>query len=259
MMKVFLWTMPRSVSTAFERSIRTLSNAKVFHQVYSSVFFYGPQRRMQNTRFASTAIDPDLTYDYAKSILCKEYDGYELIFSKELTFTVENKFDMFLEEEYREFKHTFLIRDPSEVIPSLYRLYEAKTVPDMMAGYYLDRDEIGFRETYRLYNFVIENGLDENPVVVDAGDLRKNPDETMKRYCEAVGMPYEPHMTTWQPGRVSDWDKCDKYWPGWHAGVINSSGFHKKAPSKTNDLPSEILKLIEASRPYYDELVLKKL
>ena len=48
-------------------------------------------------------------------------------------------------------------------------------------------------ELYELYYYVQEN-FDEHPTVIDASDLQSNLSEIMNLFCEAVGIPFEPHM-----------------------------------------------------------------
>jgi len=253
-MKVLLWTAPRCVSTAFERAIMTLSNTKIFHEPYSNAYYFGPER--QSDRYASTPVKPKETYRYVKSLLCKDYDGIDVIFSKDMAYCVENKYSIFLDEDLKEFKHTFLIRDPNKAIPSLY---QASTNPKLTGWNYFDPIEAGFRQMYELYDFVREN-LDDNPVIVDADDLLDQPDEIMKSYCNDVRIPYEPHMTSWEPGPIPDWD----VWSGWHENALKSSGFtpriKKNAQAKPQpNHPEEVLKAIEEAMPHYTYLASRKI
>ncbi|KAK3697915.1 hypothetical protein QZH41_003259 [Actinostola sp. cb2023] len=253
-MKVLLWTAPRCVSTAFERAIMTLGNTKVFHEPYSNAFYFGPER--QSLRYASTPINPKETYRHVTTMLCKDYDGVDVVFSKDMVYCVENHFEIFLDEEFKDVKHTFLIRDPAKAIPSLHR---ASTNPKLTGWDYFDPEEAGFRQMYDLYKFVSER-VDASPVVVDADDLLDNPDETMKSYCNAVGISYEPHMTTWEPGPISDWD----VWSGWHEDALKSSGFTPRASKKTKrkeleELPVELRKVIEEASPHYKYLSSRKI
>lgn len=253
-MKVLLWTAPRCVSTAFERAVMTLSNTKVFHEPYSTAYYFGPER--QSLRYASTPVNPTATYRHVKTVICKDYDGIDVVFSKDMAYCIENKFDIFLDEEFKNTKHTFLIRDPSKAVPSLYH---ASTNPKLTGWDYFDPEESGFRQMYEFYKFVEEN-IDPCPLVVDADDLLDHPDEMMKSYCHAVGMTYEPHMTTWEPGPVPDWD----VWSGWHENALKSSGFtprkNKKSQQKPAlDLPEEAMKAIEEADPHYRYLASRKI
>ena len=252
--RILLWTAPRCVSCAFERSIRTLKNSKVFHEPYSTAYYFGPER--QSTRYAATLVDEKETYSAVGEILQKEYDGKEIIFSKDMAYCVENKFHMFLEEEFKDFEHTFLIRDP---VKAVYSLYKMATSPKLTGWDYFDPVEAGFRQMYELYEF-LQKHLLRGSVVVDADDLLEFPNETMMSYCEAVGIQYEETMTTWEPGLIPEWDVNQTgLWTGWYDSVRKSSGFHKSSARKTteinfDELPEEVLSAIETSKHYYDKL-----
>ena len=45
-----------------------------------------------------------------------DFEGKDFVFIKDMAYYVEGKFDMFLEEGFKNFKHTFMIR--VDVIPS---------------------------------------------------------------------------------------------------------------------------------------------
>ena len=78
--RVVLWTAPRCVSCAFERSIRTLNNSKVFSEPFSNPYYFGPEKQMM--RFASLPVDPDATYEATVKMLLAHYPGKDVVFPK---------------------------------------------------------------------------------------------------------------------------------------------------------------------------------
>ena len=248
--RVLLWTAPRCVSTAFERSIMTLRNSKILHEPYSTAYYFGPER--QSTRYVATPVDEKATYRAVNMAIQKEYDGKELLFSKDMAYCVENKLHMFLEEGFKDIEHTFLIRDP---VKAVYSLYKLATNPKLTGWDYFDPVEAGFQQMYELYEFLQKHML-RGSVVVDADDLLEFPNETMMSYCEAVGIQYEEKMTTWEPGPIPEWD----VWVGWHDNALKSSGFHRKTSTSRQkeidlaELPEEVLSTLEKSKNYYDKL-----
>ena len=200
--------------------------------------------------------EDDLTYDGVKTMLLADYPGMDLVFSKEMAFCLPES--MYLEissgmQFAERFTHSFLIRDPERAIYSYY-----KGICSEGDQSFLDLSEIGlfYSKLYKLYNFLKEKkGI--NPVVIDVTDLLTHPDETMKSYCEAVGIQFDPNMISWELGRF---DPRYKVWSSkiWHS-VLQSTGFIKinpgeQKPVPINDLPREIQKCIEDSRFYYEEL-----
>lgn len=255
--RIILWTAPRCVSTAFERSIMTLKNSKIFHEPYSKAYYFGPEK--QSPRYASQETNHQATYRSISKMLQKEYDGRDFLFSKEMAYCVENKMHIFTEEGFKNFQHSFLIRHP---LKAVYSLFKASTNPKLTGWDYFDPAEAGFRQMLELYEFVDRN-IHRNPVVVDADDLLDYPNEILQSYCEAVGLEYEENMTSWEPGPVPEWDT----WAGWHEDALKSSGFKprvKKNRSRActafdvEDLPPEVAAVLEECMPHYEALAAKK-
>ena len=123
----------------------------------------------------------------------------------------------------------------------------------------LSEIEIFYPKLYKLYSFIKEKkGI--NPVVVDAADLQMHPEETIKSYCDAVGIRFDPKMMSWEPGQFVP-RYAYKVWASkdWHATVMQSTGFCKNTAGvqkqvPINDLPKEIQKYIDGSRFYYEEM-----
>lgn len=256
--RIILWTAPRCVSTAFERSIMTLKNSKIFHEPYSKAYYFGPEK--QSPRYASDETNQQATYRSISKMLQKEYDGRDFLFSKEMAYCVENKMHIFTEEGFKNFQHSFLIRHP---LKAVYSLYKASTNPKLTGWDYFDPAEAGFRQMLELYEFVARN-IHRNPVVVDADDLLDYPNEILQSYCEAVGLEYEENMTSWEPGPVPEWDT----WAGWHEDALKSSGFKPRVKKNrprawtafdVEDLPADVAAVVEECIPHYEALAAKKI
>ncbi|XP_065053349.1 uncharacterized protein LOC135682402 [Rhopilema esculentum] len=256
--RVFLWTAPRSVSTAFERSFRELKNSKIFHEPYCCAYYFGPQR--QSSRYENEAPDEVHNYKAIGENLLKEYDGIDLVFVKDMAYGVENHFNELLGDGMSSFQHTFLIRDPKKAVPSLH----AASVNKQLTGWdYFDPKESGFRQMYELYMFVVKH-IDKCPVIVDADDLLNDPEGIMQEYCERIGARFEKEMLEWEPNPMPDWERCVR----WHENVLKSSGFQKKNPNNfkidasrkgEEKLPNVIIQTIKNCMPFYEGLHKKRI
>jgi len=251
--RIILWTAPRCVSTAFERSIMELENSKIFHEPYSNCFYFGPERQSQ--RYQHQPPDSKSTYRSVAKLIQKEYDGIDIVFSKDMAYCVDGHFAEFLSEGFADVKHTFLIRNPRKAIPSLHKA----SINKSLTGWdHFDPIEAGFRQMYELYKFVIAE-LDPNPLIIDADDLLENPEDIMRSYCEGLGLKFNPKILRWEPGPVPDWD----VWAGWHENALKSCGFAKRdlekkeAAAKTHEeqeLPGLVEETIKRSMPFYQEM-----
>ena len=254
--KVVLWTAPRCLSNAFYRSISTLQKTKHFQELFSGPHYFGPQRR--NVRFPShtdlgSLTAEDLTYDASKQILSADYPNVDLLFTKELAYCLpESMWHEIISGKFKDFTHTFLIRDPERAIYSNYKAI----LKDEVGKTTLDPSEVGFIELHKLYNFIQEK-KSARPVVVDAIDLQTHPDEIMKSYCEAVGIQFDPNMTIWEKGSIAT---RYKLWSAvWHSTVNQSTGFIKIKPEEQkpvplHELPQDIIKYVDESRFCYEEM-----
>ena len=226
--KVFLWSTPRSLSTAFERAIMNLKNGKFFHEPFADAYYLGANRKSK--RFFEYPVHPEATVQEISKVLLAEQQGKDFIFCKNLAYHLDGQIDALL--ALKEYKHTFLIRNPNKVIPSLHYVTSPSFDPigkDCVKCDYFDPEEVGFRKLHEVYEFVVKE-FEGSPVIIDADDLLKSSEETMKKYCELTGLVYEENMTTWEPGCVPEWEAC-KF--GWHQNVVKSSGIGL-APKKRN-------------------------
>lgn len=171
--KIFLWTAPRCVSTAFERSVMELNRSKIFHEPFSRSYYFGPEK--QSTRYKNDEVDKNSSYKDISMVLSKTYPGVNLIFSKDMAYAIENNFGLLLEPNLKPFQHTFLIRNPQKAVPSLYK---ASINKNLTGWDYFDPLEAGFKQIYDLYHFVVQH-FNTEPVVIDADDLLNNPEGTL--------------------------------------------------------------------------------
>ena len=252
---VFLWTAPRSCSSAFERSVLTLTGVEHRSEPFNQAFYFGADRQSQ--RYGSLDVKPNLRYrDVAESITRAGDDQCQLVFVKDMAYFMKDQFHI-LEEYFKDAKHSFLIRDPSKVITSQYRASQNEEIRAQGWDYF-DPSKTGFKELNELYNYVKRN-LDPCPVVVDADDLLDSPQEMMQAYCRGVGIPYEDHMTTWDADVMPPaWN--DGWAISWRKGALASNGFAR--PSRPSNAaavpdvayPDDVTRAIEASCDFYEEL-----
>jgi Sulfotransferase domain len=133
--------------------------------------------------------------------------------------------------------NAFLIRDPAAVVASYARVREDPTLADL-----------GFAQQAEIFRRF------PGPVV-DAADVLRDPAGTLRALCAALGIPYAESMTSWPPGRRP----TDGVWaPYWYAAVERSTGFAPYDPAPPS-VPDRLRPLVDAARPYYEELSARRL
>ncbi|BBH70329.1 branched chain amino acid aminotransferase [Actinoplanes sp. OR16] len=133
--------------------------------------------------------------------------------------------------------HAFLIRDPAHVIASYAKVRGEPTL-----------DDLGYPQQLEIFRA-------SGGPVVDAADVLRDPAKTLTRLCEALGIGFDPAMLAWAPGPRAE----DGVWaPHWYASVHASTGFASYDP-RPAEVPDRLRALVEAARPYYDEMAAHRL
>ena len=261
--RVILWTAPRSVSTAFERSMRTLKHCKVFHEPYGDAYYFGPEKKTD--LFSDTVMNisshSGSTYASTTAMLLGDFPKVETVFVKDMSFYVESNYEHIMTSGLSTYTHTFLIRRPDKAIYSNYKC--GQKIPNWK--FY--PNEAGFSSLYKLFKYV-QQMYNGSLVVVDADDLLSAPDEMMEAYCKAVGIRHDPRMTHWEPGLAEDWQHAADGWTDlWYKSVSESSGFIRRVgdtercsePVIPSDVPDEVSACITECWPLYEEMYSSRL
>lgn len=202
---IMLWTVPRSVSTSFERMVIERGDHAVFDEPFSKAYYYGPQRRSARyTEALPASSATDLLTELESAARERP------VFVKDMAYHARGLLDA---ELLARFRNCFLVRDPAATLRSLAGRWPDFT--DEEAGW----DALAEAAT------VVE-GLGQPLVVVDADDLCRDPAATVASWCAAMDLPFDAEALTWEPGMRPEWE----LWADWHASTARSSGFHPLHP-----------------------------
>ncbi|XP_071947135.1 uncharacterized protein [Antedon mediterranea] len=258
--RIMMWSTPRCVSTAIERSILTLKEAEVFNEMYSAAFHFGPSSSHFPMNYLP--LSPGFSYEFVKSELEEEYPGKSVLFGKDFAYALRGNMSLLPSG----FIHTFLIRNPREVVVSNDSIIKNSLFLNL-TGYSMDKQFDGmilFKEMWDLYVYARDT-LHQNPIVIDADDFLKDPEAMMKLYCDKTGIPFRKTMLTWRPTNVWRINWHSSYalsLAGWLLGYygksLTSTGFQQvKKPKRKLDLNSigdKSLKAIDDNMKYYESL-----
>ncbi|MBK8552213.1 MAG: sulfotransferase family protein [Ignavibacteria bacterium] len=157
----------------------------------------------------------------------------EVIFMKQMTHHLTELDESFLDKV----TNVFLIRDPMQLISSL-----AQVIPEVTMR------ATGIKRQFELFNELKTKGL--NPVVIDSGEILKNPESALTKLCIALGIPFDKNMLHWKAGPREEDGIWAKYW---YENVHNSTGFEKQKTS-SRELPEDLIPLYQECLPYYNKL-----
>ncbi|CAM3821868.1 sulfotransferase family protein [Kibdelosporangium persicum] len=224
-----LWSAPRSRSTAFLRMIVERGDFEVLHEPFSGLADFG------QAVVAGTTVVTE--HDLIAAIRSRA--GHGPVFFKD---TTDFHYPGLLadDEFLREATHTFLIRDPAEVIASHYALN-----PDVRL------EDIGFGRLSEIYDAVAAQ-TGEPPVLITAEDLVERPAETVRAYCDAIGIPFVASALAWRPGVLNEWRSAQR----WHESTSRTNGFTGTRASYPDTVTNNpvLAGFLEHHRPYYEKL-----
>ena len=183
--------------------MRTLQHCKVLHEPYGGAYNFGPEKESDQYSLITTSTTAGSSYRETTDKLVKEYPGYEAVFIKDLASNADNKHEEIMEDGLSMYTHTFLIKRPDKTIHSYY------TCGQKIPNWPFNPVEAGFKSLFTLYRYVSQS---QPAIVVDADDLLSAPDEMMEAYCNAVGIRYQPGMTSWEPGMIQEWTIAAENW-----------------------------------------------
>ncbi|XP_070580528.1 uncharacterized protein [Ptychodera flava] len=249
--RIMLWAHQRSLSTAFELSLASRQKTKVFHELYTMAYYYGDERTFEN-KIASV---PGYTFKNAIELLEADYPGKDVIFCKDMALCLDGKYDRLA----KGYIHTFLIRDPRQSIASVCKARKVVNAPLLTFP-----PTGGVKQVYELHNYVTST-LNQQSIIIDASDLANQPEKIIRKYCEAVEIPYCDSYLNWKPNNIGHWPAI---WTNtllrvYFESAVESTHFkptlNKDNPVDMSDLPHHAQLQVQAALPYYSELFEKRL
>ncbi|HLF33410.1 MAG TPA: hypothetical protein VI583_04205 [Cyclobacteriaceae bacterium] len=135
------------------------------------------------------------------------------------------------------FKNIFLIRNPSDMLPSLSVKIPRPTIRDT-----------GLKDQWEIYNHLRSAG--QSSAVIDAEHLSNDPELVLKKLCQNLGIPFSISMLSWKKGPRKEDGIWAKYW---YQSVHNSTGFDKYV-KKNLPLSANLENLLSECMSYYRKL-----
>ena len=279
--KVFVWSMPRTLSTAFLKCMSYAEGIQIFNEPFVCAYHFGPEAVMKpsaelesfvnisssNEMQLENAFDDGMcTFAWAKQELEANYAGKKILLVKDQAFCLDNRYELIPSG----FRHAFLIRHPYRVLPSLKNMMAKMFRVDSDSTTWSEVTKYNIFENLHLnqYNLLkyIKDNVDPNTIVFDADDLQSNPGSMLSQFCQAVGIEYNADLLQWPADRdiIKSW-KAGRFGiqgnllekeGGFYDGALMSTGFKspKPLPSREDLLP-DLQTLADESMPYYEEML----
>ncbi len=231
-MRINLWSGPRNVSTALMYAFAQRPDTRVVDEP-----LYGHYLRVSGARHPGcdeimAAMNTDGERVVRQTLLgpCDR----PVLFVKNMAHHLTELAWDFLEQT----TSVFLIRDPAEMLPSLIH-----QVPDPSL------DDTGLPQQVAILEHL--QRLGRHPPVLDARELLLDPEGVLRRLCHVLGLDFDARMLRWKAGARPE----DGVWAAhWYHNVHRSTGFAPYQP-KTAPFPESLKALLDACRPYYENLL----
>ena len=230
---IAMWSGPRNLSTALMRSFANRSDVtKVLDEPFYGAYLKRTNKDhpMKDVVINSQCSDWDDVVD-----ICKSKDEKGITYQKHMTQHILYK-DLSWTDSLC---NCFLIRNPKDVVPSFLKAW-----PD---GDYVD---MGFSQQLELFNYVSHKS-NKNPIVVDASQLRINPEDSLKKLCISINIDWDSQMLKWSSG-IKEYDGI--WAEHWYPSVKNSVSFKPITDTKEYNFTNKEKGIIDKAMPAYEFL-----
>ena len=233
---ISMWSGPRNLSTALMYSFENRGDVKIADEPFYGYFLYNnkimhPKRNLiiKTMECEKNKLINDLTNK-------QNLKTKQIWYQKQMTHHINIKDDVSWIDKVT---NCFLIREPLDVIISYQKIYKNVSM-----------ELIGLEQQNKIFDYVINN-IDDNPLVIDALDLRNNPENILKLVCKKLNIKFTKKMLQWPKGPKKNEGLWGKYW---YKNVWETTSFISEKKQKKVDINKDIKDLYVQAKLFYDKL-----
>ena len=233
MIRIAMWSGPRSISTALMRSFENRPDTFVTDEPFYAHYLKktGIDHPLRNEVMENNNTDWNRV---ANEIIGTIPKGKDIWYQKHMAQHIFPGCDM---KWVGKLQNCILIRNPRKVIYSYSKKYEISSI-----------SQLGYNQQINLFNMLNEMGAP--PLILDADDILKNPKQMLKLLCEKLSIQFYDKMLTWPSGKR----ESDGIWgQHWYGSVEASNGFLPYTKEK-GDLPNKYKDIYKACLESYQQL-----
>jgi len=232
---IALWAHPRSRSTALERVFIERGDFEVFHEPFAYMAFDA------RSAIPHDDLNGDMPRDYeAIKAMLRTARQRSNVFHKDMCYHCVDALkadDAFLREQ----QHVFIIREPARAILSHHAIFAHMPV-----------HAIGHQALHEIF-CAVTRITGKIPYVINAEDLARRPECTLRNLCEYLQLEFLPQALSWAPACPEQW----KAWRCWHKDAENSTAIRpdpKETGADCLRLPPHLIGHYERHRPFYERM-----
>ena len=235
---IALWTAPRSISSAFERTFAQRPDTTPFFEPFFYTYYYS------QWRMSDRLGDFEKKRSHSAEVAIQEIKSATspLVFLKEMAFI----YWPYLDRAFLEgIMNTFLLRPPKEALNGWLKQGDVPT-----------EERFGYTILLKFWKYVREE-IGQEVVVVKANEFRADPEMVLRKYCEKVGIPFLSDMLSWEKKEHKTWDNDlmnqGEEWKSWQS-TLNTSTTILPPEKKEIVIPSKYDFLIHPAEEVYEEI-----
>jgi hypothetical protein len=234
-LRVAMWSGPRNISTAMMRSWGNRADTVVIDEPFYAFYLKQTGKAHPGAaeimRHGETSSQKIVEHLLAPALP----PGVAVFYQKQMTHHLLPEVDR---SWLGSVANCFLIRDPAEVIASYLKQNGEPALEDL-----------GFVQQLEIFEFVRQANA-KTPPVIDANDILRHPENTLRLLCQALGLPFDPAMLSWSRGLR----ETDGSWARhWYSSVARSTGFARYR-KRNPEVPVSMREMEERCRDCYDRL-----
>ncbi|MFV0474919.1 MAG: HAD family hydrolase [Pikeienuella sp.] len=236
--RIAMWSGPRNLSTAMMRSFGARADCAVLDEPFYAAYLAasGVDHPMRAKILASQSTDPEAV---ARLCLGPAPGGRAIWYQKHMS---HHMLPGFPRAWLGGCRHAVLIRAPEHVAASFDDRRPRPTLEDL-----------GVPQMTALIAD-IEAATGRPPPVIEAEDVRADPEGMLRALCAALEIGFDPAMLSWAPGMR----ESDGVWAAhWYKAVIGSTGF--APPTAARPLAPHLAEVAAVARPAFEALRAMKL
>lgn len=216
---IYLISPPRSLSVAFLRMMQARDDFQIIHEpsIHPHALLYYPE--LTQEWFSGNTFK---TFDNVTQEILKAAHESN-VFIKDMSWGTKKVLEINSELLGNpDIYFVFLVRNPHHSIISFY-----KKIPIYQDSFSF---LIGYKSLYEVYK-LLEGKTVHKPLIIYSEDLYQNPEKTIAKFCDTVGILFEPDSLSWNnmgnnfTGKEWCEDKSPSEIYHWHGEAIKSSGF----------------------------------
>ncbi|WP_340108852.1 HAD family hydrolase [Pikeienuella sp. HZG-20] len=236
--RIAMWSGPRNLSTALMRSFGARADCAVADEpFYAAYLASGVEHPMKREILAAHETDPEAV---ARTLLGPAPGGRAIWYQKHMP---HHMLPGFPRGWFAACRHAVLIRAPERVAASFDAGRPRPTLEDLGVPQ-LDDVIAG-----------IERATGRTPPVIEAEDIRADPEGMLRALVAALDIPFDAAMLAWPPGPRP----TDGVWAAhWYGAVLASSGF-APPPREEPVLAPHLREIAARARPSFERLQARKL